>query len=468
MRNLVTIMLIGFALLYALWSLDIPFIAKIVITIGSLFLVSKHLEKKYGFENQSGILLVKTTRFTKIYDSVAKKYKEIFNRICDFWLAVSYGLFGFLGLDHYKLLKRSLMVITGIAVFFFLMIFIYPNAVLILMNSMNGFSKMVEAQIDNEHETGFFNNLRYAVNNIAYNVSLISGFIGGFSLTSVVSLIISSIRNILVVLSTLFETTNQKPSSGMTLIIPGFNLPLLEGIISLFIVLAVHESAHAILSRIAKIKLNSMGIALFGIVPVGAFVEPDEEKIKKKPRIEQIRIMIAGVVSNFIFGLLFFIMLSLFTSLTYDFRQDGVKVIASSIIPKGEMIQSIGGYDIKTIDDINLLTNDTYTLKTNKGEYLVEVSDHKIKNTYVKQIYKDGRKWRVYYKKGFEFMQIIFNTLALAFSLNIVVGTVNLLPLPLFDGYRILELLLKDKKKADVIMYVTLVAIGINFLTSLI
>ncbi len=99
------------------------------------------------------------------------------------------------------------------------------------------------------------------------------------------------------------------------LVIPGVNdfLPLSvapEIVLGLFIGMVVHEGGHGILSRVEDIEVASMGIALLAILPMGAFVEPDEESVKKADRGSRARMFAAGVTNNFLvtilaFGLLF-------------------------------------------------------------------------------------------------------------------------------------------------------------------
>ena len=99
------------------------------------------------------------------------------------------------------------------------------------------------------------------------------------------------------------------------LVIPGVNdfLPLAvapEILIGLFIGMVVHEGGHGVLSRVGDIEVESMGIAMLAILPISAFVEPDEESQRAADRGDQARMFAAGVTNNFIvtvivFGLLF-------------------------------------------------------------------------------------------------------------------------------------------------------------------
>jgi membrane-associated protease RseP (regulator of RpoE activity) len=93
------------------------------------------------------------------------------------------------------------------------------------------------------------------------------------------------------------------------LLIPGLNeyIPFVWGWIALFVTMVVHEFAHGILSRVEGVRVKSMGIVAVLIAPIAAFVEPDEEELfggKDKPpkvsKAARIRILSAGVISNFI------------------------------------------------------------------------------------------------------------------------------------------------------------------------
>ena len=52
-----------------------------------------------------------------------------------------------------------------------------------------------------------------------------------------------------------------------------------------------------------KIKLKSLGVLLC-IVPIGAFVEPDEKQMEKISRRDRSRIFAAGLTTNIIFAII--------------------------------------------------------------------------------------------------------------------------------------------------------------------
>ena len=88
------------------------------------------------------------------------------------------------------------------------------------------------------------------------------------------------------------------------LVIPGVNdfLPLSvapEILLGLLVGLVVHEGGHGLFCRVEDIDIESMGLALFAVIPIGAFVEPDEENRREADRGSQSRMFAAGVTNNF-------------------------------------------------------------------------------------------------------------------------------------------------------------------------
>ena len=98
------------------------------------------------------------------------------------------------------------------------------------------------------------------------------------------------------------------------LVIPGVNefLPLAatpEILLGLLIGLVVHEGGHGLFCRVGDIDIESMGIALFAILPIGAFVEPDDDSRRAADRGDQTRMFAAGVTNNFAVTLIAFALL---------------------------------------------------------------------------------------------------------------------------------------------------------------
>ena len=95
------------------------------------------------------------------------------------------------------------------------------------------------------------------------------------------------------------------------LAIPGLNpmLPLWYGILALIVALVFHEMAHGLQSRANHISVTHTGL-LYAVVPLGAFVEPDQEQVDKASRRAQIDLFTAGITTNFIIAIIAFLLFS--------------------------------------------------------------------------------------------------------------------------------------------------------------
>lgn len=92
------------------------------------------------------------------------------------------------------------------------------------------------------------------------------------------------------------------------LAIPGVNdfIPFTVAVwFGLLVTMVVHEFGHAVLCRVEGIRVKSMGI-LLGVIPVGAFVEPDEEDQERSAGLPKMRMFGAGITNNILFGILCF------------------------------------------------------------------------------------------------------------------------------------------------------------------
>ena len=92
----------------------------------------------------------------------------------------------------------------------------------------------------------------------------------------------------------------------VTILIPGVTLTSAPAIafflLSIPIVLVMHEGAHGIVAALEKIKIKTGGFAVFIAIFAG-FVEPDEEEFDKAKRISKMRVIGAGATSNVAFSL---------------------------------------------------------------------------------------------------------------------------------------------------------------------
>ena len=285
------------------------------------------------------------------------------------------------------------------------------------------------------------------------------------------------------IIQNMFAVHGSSTVSGVGIAIPGvsipgssFNVPLLYGLIGLVVVIVVHEFAHGILARTDGIKIKSIGLLMLAVIP-GAFVEPDEEGIKKASRLTKLRIYAAGSMSNIVVAFIAFLLLTALSSffIAPSFHPQGVEVQntmpnspAYGVLQNGMVITQINGYEVTNLttftdilntkvkpgDEVNITTNQgTFKLKANANSnntnhaYLgVIVQNHLTVNQDVASKYGDTIPW---------FLYSLYWLFYWIFFLNIGIGTFNLLPAKPLDGGLMLEEILSSKMSGDLANRIT-------------
>ena len=180
------------------------------------------------------------------------------------------------------------------------------------------------------------------------NVSVIAGFIMmGFAFW----FLLNNVSNFFVA---------QSEFNELTVLIPGITLTSAPAItyflLSIPIVLVMHEGGHGIVAALEKIKIKTGGFAIF-IAMFAGFVEPDEEEFEKAKRISKLRVIGAGATSNVLFALVLGVIL-----LTNPFFAMVVPEPLLSIfyeLPEGVLILSI--IENSGAEQAGLLANDIIT-----------------------------------------------------------------------------------------------------------
>ncbi len=142
------------------------------------------------------------------------------------------------------------------------------------------------------------------------------------------------------------------PQPSEALGIPGINpiIPLGYGVAALVVGIVLHELMHGVIARSQGIKVRSVGVLWF-VIPVGAFVEPDEEEMSSAPRRKRARVAAAGVLANFALTVVFFLLLAALVSSSVAPNANGVGVAevlpgfpASNVsLAAGDIITSVNG-----------------------------------------------------------------------------------------------------------------------------
>ena len=266
----------------------------------------------------------------------------------------------------------------------------------------------------------------------------------------------------------------------LTVLIPGVTLTsgsaIMYFLLSIPIVLVVHEGAHGIVGVMEKIGIKTGGFAIF-IAMFAGFVEPDEEQFSKAKKISRLRLIGAGPTSNVIFafalGAILFtnpmfamIVPEPFLSSFYEEAEDGVLVL--SLIDGGGAQQAgIQENDvIIKINDVNIASAiDLQKNPLEPGE-LVDVTILRDGSEVVfpvtimaspddpdrgligimrndqppKPIY-NFIDWGLDTPMGFQFSMFLLWLWMISFF----IGIINMLPLPILDGGKFIHTIIDGK-----------------------
>ncbi|MBS3079348.1 site-2 protease family protein [Candidatus Pacearchaeota archaeon] len=144
-------------------------------------------------------------------------------------------------------------------------------------------------------------------------------------------------------------------------------------IIAIAVIALFHEFSHGIMAKRYGVKIKTTGFGFLGPF-LAAFVEPDEKKMQKKGKYQQLSILAAGTFANLLLAILFFVLLSVFFVISY--APSGTIVggyIAEPV--KISAISSIGGIAFS-----NLTKQDIAYALDNKNisdDILIDISGHK-------------------------------------------------------------------------------------------
>lgn len=439
---------LALALFYLIvFQLDIPGAWKFFLVAAEMLAYNQLLIKKYGLPSELGLILLKSRKGIEIIDSLARREK-VFNFMADVGTTISFGLMSvFLTRKNASLPTVAL----GLLALALLAGVVSPVALAFLLTAVKGMT--IEGSVSR---------MAGGEPDVMGVLLLVAMAVGGLFLLILSAIVMYGLVVFKAIVTTLFFGVDEiaGTSAGGTILLPGVNLPLLEGIAALVVVLIVHEGAHAILARIAKVPILSSGIVLFGIIPIGAFVEPDEKKLAKVEQGRQTRVLVAGPTANLLTALGFFVLFMAFFTLTEGLRDEGL-LVTSGMEP-GILVYAIDGQypDLHDFKPFDLPKNSEVTLLTDRGEITRATNeDGKIGVTF--NIIRKDTIQAVYTSPILQSLHLI---LGLCLALNFVVGAVNILPIPLFDGYRMVDVNVKNKMIVNAISYGALFFFILNFL----
>lgn len=254
-------------------------------------------------------------------------------------------------------------LLEGILIFFFLILAYF---VIVLILNKKGILKRYNISFfgpalmwRTKRGKGFLKKISYKKRfwTVFGNGSIVFCFI-----TMVVMLLILTWQSWFV-LSLTPEQQAEIPGPEIAFVIPGINpiLPLeYIGyiILALIVAILVHEFSHGILTFVSKLKVKSLGL-LYLVIPIGAFVEPDEEALKNTKTQNRMRIFAVGPTTNFVVVLICIILFSFVFMSSVQPAAKGLyvfSVIENSPaefigVKTGAIITSLNGTTFSTIQD---------------------------------------------------------------------------------------------------------------------
>ncbi|MDI1496055.1 MAG: peptidase M50 [Cenarchaeum symbiont of Oopsacas minuta] len=259
----------------------------------------------------------------------------------------------------------------------------------------------------------------------------------------------------------------------VTVLIPGVTLTsssaILNFLLSIPIVLVIHEGAHGIVATLERIKIKTGGFAVF-IAMFAGFVEPDEKEFDSAKKISKLRVIGAGATANVIFAFalgallltnpLFAIILPEPIRGVFYESPDGVMVLSilegfgaeSAGILVGDIIVEINDVKVKNALDmqqIDLAPNDTASVTIQREKEMISFEVDIMTSP-------DGERGLIgitrdnaAFKPVMDFIEWNNHGLSLfllwLWMISFFIGIINMLPMPILDGGKFVQILLEDK-----------------------
>lgn len=295
----------------------------------------------------------------------------------------------------------------------------------------------------------------------------------------------------------------KEASQGVSLVLPLTHIPGLgylsfwHFLIALFITILVHEFAHGIVAKAHNIHIKSSGLGVFSpilpILPL-AFVEPDEKQLQKSPDIVQYSIYAAGPIVNVILSILVMLVMVWaitpvenaithpigfsFTGVMKDFPADEAGLLPGTVIKKANGIEILD-YGSFSKEVGVLKPGGIVTLEAEDSKVYMLTAKESVENPGTGYIGITGIQNERRINDGFELIDSPFfwlkGLLRWLLIINFAVGLINLLPMIITDGGRMLkvalEKLIGKGRKADsawafvglVFLFTIILALAMNY-----
>lgn len=261
----------------------------------------------------------------------------------------------------------------------------------------------------------------------------------------------------------------------VTVLIPGVTLTSGPAIafflLSIPIVLVMHEGAHGIVAALERIRIRNGGFAVFIAVFAG-FVEPDEKEFESARRVSRLRVIGAGATANVAFSLalgavlltnpVFAIVLPEPILGAFYESPGGVSVLSvmeglgaeRAGILAGDMITGVNGIDIRSFVDLlgaGLEPGDVADVRILRGgeemslevEIMPSPSDPDVGLVGIMRDNTSAFK-PIYGFVTWDNPHVSMFLLWL-WMISFFIGIINMLPLPILDGGKFVHILLSAR-----------------------
>lgn len=280
--------------------------------------------------------------------------------------------------------------------------------------------------------------------------------------------IITGFAGMLFIVFVLFQSlyvffTQPGAPPAITPILPGVRIPgvpeqlfipLIQGIIAIFIVAVVHEFSHGVVARAYNITVKKTGLAIIGPF-FAAFVEPDEKQMKRG--ISSYSVIAAGAASNIALFLLLALVLSFAVApaLNSVYKPEGISFSSVTAGSPAEQagLQTDVVYTMVNNQSVLSLSDFAGVFGSVKPGEQVAISNSDVA-VYVTAGSHPANESRPYlgvsiYNRlagdetfSFRVLSWFLRLFSLVAFLSLGIGLANLLPIGMLDGGKLLQLVL--------------------------
>lgn len=404
--SILAIVLVSMALFFPLATSEWPNEYKLPLIVVLLYASGEAIRRVSGLTGYGPVILWKGKGGFSIMRKLAKDHPRLFGELNDFGLTLCFGIPYSFYVFPRQWKKLAIHAVLVALVFWGLQLSVVPQ----------------------------FDGLR----GLLYALGLAGGLLGfGLSFTVLHAL-------------TILSAPTTTPA-GVVPVVPGITIPFVEGLIAIFIAAVVHELSHGIIALAEKLRLKSSGGLFLSFLPIGAFVEPDEEQFKKAHIHKKRRVLVAGSASNFAVFVIALILLTVAAPVLSS-TSEGLTIsnvltngTAAGVLSEGDVLLSADGQMLRVPDDLKQVLDQHAPGQQTQ----LSVRDRAGGLQQRQVTIGPGHKLGIYLeqepaaKPGLESVQSILaflaRTIGLTGFLNFALSTVNLLPLFITDGHRLLQ-----------------------------